>query len=126
MFFPRYSISKVLALYRAPWQVGQGAYTLGRNRSSTITNPSPWQCSHRPLATLNENLPASYRLDLASFVEANSLRIGSNSPVYVARFERGVRPIGFWSTRTSRRSRSIPLTMRPPRVTGAADSSSGV
>jgi hypothetical protein len=35
-------------------------------------------------------------------------------PVYVARFERGVRPIGRWSTRTSRRSRSKPSTTRPP------------
>jgi hypothetical protein len=31
----------------APWQVGQGAYTLGKKSSSTITNPSPWQVSWR-------------------------------------------------------------------------------
>ena len=38
---------------------GQGVYTLGMNSSSTITKPSPSQCSHRPLATLKEKRPAS-------------------------------------------------------------------
>jgi len=31
---------------------------------------------------------------LASVVSLNSLRMWSNTPVYVAGFERGVRPIG--------------------------------
>jgi len=34
----------------------------------------------------------------ASFTCENSSRIGVNNPVYVAGFERGVRPIGLWST----------------------------
>jgi hypothetical protein len=44
---------------------------------------------------LNENRPASYFRALAAFVSAKSFRTVSNSPVYVARFERGVRPMGF-------------------------------
>ena len=42
----------------------------------------------------------------------------------MARFERGVRPIGFWSTQTRRFSRSMPATMRPPvgPVTGRSRS----
>ena len=46
----------------------------------------------------------------------------------MARFERGVRPIGRWSTTTNRSSRSIPATMRPPvDAAGASsiDNSSG-
>ena len=81
MFFPRYVTSSVFALYRDPWHVGHGAYTLGRNSSSTITNPSPSHVSHRPLATLNENRPASYFRACAALVAAKSFRTWSNSPV---------------------------------------------
>ncbi|MNR00817.1 hypothetical protein D3C85_1166010 [compost metagenome] len=35
---------------------------------------------------------------MADGTPANSSRIGVNRPVYVAGFERGVRPIGLWST----------------------------
>ena len=38
-----------------------------------------------------------YPLVLASLVEANRSLIRSNTPVYVAGLERGVRPIGLWS-----------------------------
>ena len=34
-------------------------YTDGMNSSSTLTKPSPSQVTQRPLATLNENRPAS-------------------------------------------------------------------
>ena len=41
MVFPRRCTWRVAALYRAPWQAGQGAYPLGRNSNSTITEPAP-------------------------------------------------------------------------------------
>ena len=43
---------------------------------------------------------------------ANSSRNGVNSPVYVAGFERGVRPIGDWSMSTTLSNRSSPCTSR--------------
>src|SRR5574339_309603 len=51
------------------------------------------------------HLDAQLALSLTGFTartllsgnSANSLRISSNSPVYVPGFERGVRPIGDWS-----------------------------
>ena len=66
----RHSTSRVLALYRVPWQSGHGAYTLGRNSSSTITLPSPSHVGQRPPTTLNENRPALYPRSLASSVAA--------------------------------------------------------
>ena len=63
--------------------------------NEAITNPSPWHVSQRPFATLNEKRPASSGRARAAFVDANSVRTGSNSPVSVARFARGVRPIDF-------------------------------
>ena len=55
------------------------------------------QASHLPPATLKLNLPFEYPLSFASFVPANKSLIISNTPVYVAGFERGVLPIGDWS-----------------------------
>src|SRR6476619_8635822 len=57
IFLSLYLISNVFALYRVPPQTGQGAYTLGRKSSSTITKPSPSQFSHLPFPTLKENRP---------------------------------------------------------------------
>lgn len=56
--------------------------------------PSPEHASHLPPATLKLNLPLSYPLILASCVAAKMSLITSNTPVYVAGFERGVLPIG--------------------------------
>ena len=62
-----------------------------------MCTPSPLQLSHLPPATLKLNLPLSKPRNLASFVPANISLIKSNTPVYVAGFERGVLPIGDWS-----------------------------
>src|SRR5690606_13816647 len=72
------------------------------NSSSTLMYPSPSQVSQRPPLTLNENRLALYRRFLASSVDAKTLRMPSNSPVYVAGLERGERPIGFWLIVTNR------------------------
>ncbi|CPU65691.1 Uncharacterised protein [Mycobacteroides abscessus] len=72
--------------------------------------PSPEHASQRPPLTLNENRPGVYPRTLASVVSANSLRTWSHTPVYVAGFDRGVRPIGPWSTCTTLSRCSRPLT----------------
>ena len=56
----------------------------------------PWQDSHRPPLTLNENLPDLYPLIFDSGVLLNNSRISVNTPVYVAGFDLGVFPIGDW------------------------------
>src|SRR5690606_35117001 len=71
---------------------------------------SPAQFSHRPPLTLNENRPGPYPRTFASVVSAKSLRMWSKTPVYVAGFDRGVRPMGDWSTPTTLSTCSIPLT----------------
>ena len=48
------------------------------NSSSTHTNPSPSQVSHRPLATLKEKRPASYLRALAWRVVLDPLFGGLN------------------------------------------------
>jgi len=42
---------------------------------------------------------------------ANNFRISSNTPVYVAGFDRGVRPIGDWSMSITLSSLSMPVTL---------------
>ncbi len=63
--------------------------------------PSPWHDSQRPPFTLKENLPLSYPRSFASRVCANRSRMSSNTPVYVAGLDRGVRPIGSCPITTS-------------------------
>ena len=70
--------------------------------------PSPEHASQRPPFTLKLKRPFLYPRALASFVIANRSRIWSNTPVYVAGFERGVRPIGDWSIAMILSSCSIP------------------
>ncbi|CAM5594707.1 hypothetical protein SVIOM342S_04538 [Streptomyces violaceorubidus] len=47
---------------------------------------------------------------------AKTFRTTSNRPVYVARLERGVRPIGRWSTETSRSTPARSSVISPTRV----------
>src|SRR3972149_1973785 len=70
-----------------------------RNCMSTRMYPAPSHCSHLPPTTLNEKEPTFRLCILASRVEEKSLRISSNTFTYVMGLERGVRPIGDWSTR---------------------------
>src|SRR5262249_56111335 len=95
-------------LYRAPLQTSHGTYTSGRKCISILIVPSPEHASHRPPFTLNENRPGWYPRTLASRLEANSERILSNTPVYVAGFDRGVRPIGDWSMLMTLSMSSVP------------------
>src|SRR5262245_37369597 len=73
--------------------------------------PSPAHASQRPPLTLNENLPGPYPRTFASAVSANSFRTLSKTPVYVAGLDRGVRPIGDWSTPTTLSTWSSPETL---------------
>jgi hypothetical protein len=80
----------------------------GRKCISTLMRPSPWHASQRPPLTLNEKRPGpvpalARRLDLRE-----ELADGSEEPVYVAGFERGVRPIGLWSTLITLSKNSMP------------------
>ena len=94
-----------------------------------MIHPSPSQVGQRPPGTLKENRPGLYPRLRDSSVPANRRRTRSNRPVYVATLERGVRPMGFWSMPTTRRTRATsPATA--PRVVSASvcssrDASSG-
>ena len=55
----------------------------------------------------------------ASFVAANSSRIGSNALRYVTGLERGVRPMGVWSTSTASVMNSVPFEL-PERADARA------
>ena len=59
--------------------------------------PSPEHASQRPPFTLKEKRLLEYPRILASCVAAKISRISVKTPVYVAGFERGVRPMGDWS-----------------------------
>src|SRR5712692_6954712 len=91
---PFHFTSSVSRLYRLPLHTSHVTYTSGRKCISILICPSPAQASHRPPLTLNENRPGRYPRTLASLVWLNSLRMWSNTPVYVAGLDRGVRPIG--------------------------------
>ena len=84
-----------------PSHCSQGTKTSARNCISTRTSPSPWHASQRPPGTLNEKWLAVSPRARASLVSENSSRIGSNALRYVTGFDRGVRPIGAWSTSTT-------------------------
>ena len=62
-----------------------------------ILVPWPWHASQRPPLTLKENRPGPKPRILASRVMAKTRRMWSKTLVYVAGFERGVRPMGDWS-----------------------------
>ena len=70
--------------------------------------PSPWHASHRPPFTLKLKRPGLYPRALDSGSRAYRSRIGENTWVYVAGFDRGVRPIGDWSISITLSIRSSP------------------
>ena len=108
MLLPLYFTSSVSRLYLLPSHTSQGTYTSGRKCISILIIPSPEQASHLPPLTLKLNLPFLYPLSLASEVDAKRSRIISNTPVYVAGLDLGVRPIGDWSILITLSSCSIP------------------
>src|ERR1017187_6660851 len=109
MFLPLYLTSRIFAWYRVPLQSSQGNSTSARNCISTVTVPSPSHVLHLPPGTLNEKCPGVSESLLASGCAANNSRTRSNPLIYVIGFERGVRPIGVWSTSTTSFSRSTPV-----------------
>src|SRR5438552_316089 len=85
---------RIAGVDEPPPHTSQGTNTSGRKCISIWMIPCPWHASQRPPLTLNEKRPALYPLIRASGTFANVSRSGVYRPVYVAGFERGVRPIG--------------------------------
>ena len=109
MLLPLYFTSNVSRLYLFPPQTSHGTYTSGKKCISILMIPSPEHASHRPPFTLKLNLPFLYPFAFASGVAAKRSRIISNTPVYVAGFDRGVLPIGDWSISITLSNWSIPI-----------------
>src|SRR3989344_7065750 len=101
--------SSVSFINRFPLHTSQVTYTVGRKCISTATSPLPWHASQRPAFTLKLKRPGPQPRARASSVMANISRMCVQAPVYVAGFERGVRPIGDWSIRMARLRDSVPL-----------------
>ena len=95
-------------MYLVPLHTSQGTYTSGKKCISIFLTPSPRQASHLPPFTLNEKRFFSKPYIFASFVVVNNVLISSNTPVYVAGFDLGVLPIGFWEIATILSKLSIP------------------
>ena len=84
--------------YRSPPQSSQRIYASGKKFISSFILPAPLQVSQRPPLTLKEKAFGPRPLTFASGREDNNERIRSQAPMYVAGDERGVLPIGLWST----------------------------
>src|SRR3989338_5390305 len=108
MLFFLYLTSSVSFIKRFPLHTSQVTYTVGRKCISTATNPFPWHASHLPPFTLKEKRPGPQPRARASSLIANMSRMCVHAPVYVAGFDRGVRPMGDWSIRIERPKYSVP------------------
>ena len=73
--------------------------------------PAPEQASQRPPDVLKEKKPAPCPRIEASGKAAKRSRIRSQAPMYVAGVERGVLPMGSWSTITSWRKDFRPVRL---------------
>src|SRR6185503_4144035 len=104
----------VSGLKRAPPQPSHTTRTSGRKDISIFLMPWPSHSSQRPPEVLNEKRLAVQPRIRASLVSANSLRIWSQKPTYVAGHERGVLPIGVWSTSSTRSTALRPLSALQP------------
>src|SRR2546429_9805129 len=100
MELPPSFTSSTSFLKRLPAQTSHGTNTLARNTISTSTCPAPSHASHRPPATLNENVLGVYALACPSGSAANKARRPPDALLYVMGLERGVRPSGAWSPGT--------------------------
>src|SRR3990167_10776516 len=116
MFFFLYLTSSVSLVKRLPLHTSHVTYTVGKKCISTAMVPLPSHVSQRPPFTLKENLPGPHPRRRASAVSANRSRIKVNEPVYVAGFERGVRPIADWSIRTVRERYSVPVKLSQLKI----------
>src|ERR1041385_3895340 len=106
--------ASVSGVNRWPAHVSQCTVTSGRKLISILFRPWPSHSGQRPSATLNENRLGPYPRILASGTLANSRRMSSQNPTYVAGHERGVLPIGVWSTSNVRSTCSPPGSFAPP------------
>src|SRR3990167_152579 len=109
MLFFWYFTSSVSFINRLPLHTSHVTYTVGKKCISTATRPLPWHASQRPPLTLNEKRPGPHARARASSDIANMSRMCVHAPVYVAGFERGVRPIGDWSISIGRPRYSVPV-----------------
>src|SRR5262249_43057117 len=127
IFLPRYSMSRVSRLNRHPPHVSQRTNAGGRKFISSLMVPAPSHSGHRPNWLLNENRPAEYPRRRASGTCAKIFRISSKNPTYVAGVERGVRPMGDWSTSYTAWISSNPVTHGPfpPFLRRKADCTAG-
>ena len=107
-FFFLYFTLRVSLSNLFPSHTSHVTYTVGKKCISTAIIPRPSHDSQRPPFTLNENRFAFHPRRRASSVSANMSRICPHDSVYVATFERGVRPIGLWSMRIARERYSRP------------------
>ena len=96
--FPPYSMSSVSRLNLVPLQTSHFTKAGGRKVHLQFDVTCPFALGHRPCALLKENLLGLYPRNRASGTCENNCRITSKNPTYVAGIERGVRPIGDWST----------------------------
>src|ERR1017187_789308 len=87
------------------------------NDISSRIRPAPSHVGHRPPTVLNEKRDAVYPRIFDSGSEAKNFLIWSNIPRYVAGVERGVLPIGDWSTSMTERK---PAALRSSVKKGAA------
>src|ERR1017187_6918200 len=87
------------------------------NDISSRIRPAPSHVGHRPPTVLNEKRDAVYPRIFDSGSEAKNFLIWSNIPRYVAGVERGVLPIGDWSTSMTERK---PSALRSSVKKGAA------
>jgi hypothetical protein len=104
-----------------------GACTSGGTEARPQSTPSPLQIGHLPLGRLKENLlaPAGSSRYLGS-VRQNGCGIAIQALVFVATFDRGVRPMkGFWVTCTIRNASRLGLQARPAVVTAEGGVKSG-
>src|SRR3989338_1763315 len=101
LFFLNFT-SSVSFIKRLPLQTSHVTYTVGKKCISTATRPLPSHASQRPPLRLNENRLGLHPRARASSVIANMSRMWVHEPVYVAGFERGVRPLGGLSMRIER------------------------
>jgi hypothetical protein len=108
MDFSLKRMSSVSGVNRFPRHASQVTDTSGRKLISILFTPCPSHSSQRPPETLKENRDRPYPRIFASGRLANNSRMSSQNPTYVAGHERGVLPIGAWSTSSARDTFSAP------------------
>src|SRR3989344_6062102 len=94
MLFFLYLTSSVSFMNRLPPHTSQVTYTVGKKGISPALSPFPWHASQRPPFTLNEKRPGPQPRAFDSSDIAKRSLMCVHAPVYVAGFDRGVRPIG--------------------------------